>query len=697
MKINRTTFFALALFAMLSVYGCGGGGGGTPAPTLDAGTTSNISTAYEALTTDGRDALTTILSNTDDEDVQDVLGSISDAASGGLTSAEVQSAYTDSLSRANPFDQGSAKYALYEALANALAALRQHNANLFNACTALITDMSDAGLAAVAAIADDAENMGYSTFGSLMDTELEDIAASVSPASDDNSSADSDTGSDTGTTDSGTTDSGSSDAGGTVSDDNSATDTGGDTETAEVASYYPENLTVASPLEADNGGTSYARAGGLSSMSYSKQLAIIASMLSGGTLASCAFDPGLFLQEPGRSECYGPTILYENHPDAPGGSGELPGGDVGIWKETNSDTAEACSAAEMNSRMDGISSKSFAAFTALASMICVNTVSGHAMPADTTADITAKMNDMAAAASLSASFTTATIASAAADTTNQFTYTLEYTYTDSVTSTVYPMTMIVTHRYDSASGDYTGRFQYTFDMDTDAGNCPESGGVHPETIAGSVLYGRTGSDFAIDARYANFCGHGAAGFVDGLVDPADKYVETANPDGWGDNFNRFVAAFAEETYVGNYTYSWQAGLGDNNTRVLNISVDQADTGAYEGEAWFGFGDDAASADNGIGGFICNWAGPGNSHTYTDKVQYQSLLQNSATGIFEPVESYITYAPNVSCDDTDDSYVYDTDADGSLADESPTANITNDLRSFADYESAFTLPVPPSNF
>jgi len=667
--------FSLSIFIGLMTYGCGGGGGSSAtAPTaLDTGTTSKIDTAYTALETAERAAFTTILTNADDTYVQGALTAMSDAAADGFNSADIQTAYTDSLSRA-------VNDALYESLADALAALRANNPTVFDAYAVLIAGMDDTELAAIVDVINSAEDLGYETFDSLIETEIADIVANVPAASDD---ADNDGIADSQDTTDDTTS-------GTTDDTTSGTT---DDSTTDVAVYYPENLTVTSPLEAEASGVS-SRSGGLGS--YTSQLATITEMLSGGTLEACSFDPALFLETPVNANCYGPAVAYQNHPDGVGGSGQLPGGDLGIWFETEDSTTEACSAAQMNSRMEGVGNKSYAAFTALASMICVDLVSGYGIPSETTNDITTEMNAMATAASLDATFTTATITHATVDTQNEFTYTLEYSFTD-VSSTVYPMLMIVTHRSGS-TGDYTGRFQYKFNIDGNGGNCPTAASVTPQTVAGSVLYSRTGENFAIDARYANFCGNDATGFVDGVVDPSDKYDAGSNADGWGDNFNRFVASFVESTYLGDYSYSWQAGVNDNNTRALNISVSEdSTTGVKNGEAWFGFGADASTSDNSIEGFLCNWAGPGNSHTYTSNVQYQSLLQDATTGIFEPVTSNLTYAPTVSCNDTSDTFVYDTDADGSLADESATTNTTNNLKTFAEYLSAFTAPTPPSNF
>jgi len=489
--------------------------------------------------------------------------------------------------------------------------------------------------------------------------------------------------------------------GGGGSSSTTSNDSGDNASDIDVAVYYPENLTVTSPLESGSGGVSVA---GSRAIDISDQLNTITTMLSAGTIAACAFDPAEFLQSEGNASCYGPSIDYMNHPDSAGGTqdGSLAGGDLGIWLPVEGSN-EACSAVQMNSRMDGISSKSQAAFTAMASMICVDVLGGYGIPSDTTNDILDDMNDMATATSMDVVFETATIAHVTVSGQNQFTYTLNFTFEDN--SIDYPIEMIVTHISDD-TGDYQGRFQYKYAFDTtdiNGTNCPDDGTTAELAIAGSVLYARTGSDFAIDARYAQFCSNDAVGFVNGIVDPTDKFDEfnpTDNPDGWGDNFNRFVADFDEDTYLGNYTYAWQAGAGDSNTRVLNVSVTEDNVNStLAGEAWFGYGSsiDTANYDNGIGGFICNWMGPNNVHNYSNYVQYQSLLQDTVTGVFEPQVNHIAYAPVNSCVDNDNDFYYDTDADNDMTDENGTDNLATDLSAFADYIAAFTVPTAPSNF
>ena len=242
MKIWRKMAGAAVIAASVLLSGCGGGSGSGSSATLDSATSADITSAYTVLETSERDAFSTILSNTSDENVQDVLTAISSASAGGLDSAAIQQAYTDSLSRMNPFNQGTAEYALYEALVQALANLRAQNTTVFNACTTLITGMDDTELAAIVTVVHRAEELGFSHFSTLMGTNLNTIAASAPPASDDTSSAG--TGSDdTGSTDTGSTDTGSTDTG--------STDTGGSSGSGDTTDSTVITTTVAAGLGGD--------------------------------------------------------------------------------------------------------------------------------------------------------------------------------------------------------------------------------------------------------------------------------------------------------------------------------------------------------------------------------------------------------------------------------------------------------------
>jgi len=104
---------------------CGGAGSSSSSSTDIADASADIETAFTSLETAERESFATILNNSDDENVQGVLTAISNARAGGLTSAEVKSAYQDSLARMNPYNQDtqSALYVIYEDLVQELAIL----------------------------------------------------------------------------------------------------------------------------------------------------------------------------------------------------------------------------------------------------------------------------------------------------------------------------------------------------------------------------------------------------------------------------------------------------------------------------------------------------------------------------------------------------------------------------------------------
>ena len=149
-----------------------------------------------------------------------------------------------------------------------------------------------------------------------------------------------------------------------------------------------------------------------------------------------------------------------------------------------------------------------------------------------------------------------------------------------------------------------------------------------------------------------------------------------NPaESWGNNFAVFTAEYDPTSLQGLYNYVWQAGEGDSHARIFNFGLETASSG----ESYFGYGDTVDQTDGSILGFICNWAGPGNDHTLQDYAQRQHFTYNETSGLFEPTNeaaSDIIYAPTNSCTyDGSGTFVYDSNIDGDLADEtSDTVNV-----------------------
>ena len=167
-------------------------------------------------------------------------------------------------------------------------------------------------------------------------------------------------------------------------------------------------------------------------------------------------------------------------------------------------------------------------------------------------------------------------------------------------------------------------------------------------------------------------------------------------DSWSGNMNQAIVNMDTSTGLGSVSAAWQAGSGDSNTRVFNAYTATSGSSTI-GCGFFGYGadfdSDYSNNTNTIDGFICNWAGPGNDHSMsgtTGKGQKQCFTQTSGVFAEDTSKRAITYAPTVSCDDTDGSFTYDFPAhsgDGA----------TNDLVTLSgdsDF-SSYTAPSAPT--
>jgi len=388
----------------------------------------------------------------------------------------------------------------------------------------------------------------------------------------------------------------------------------------------------------------------------------IDGILDGTVPLNDVFTPDLLYKKAKDATCYGPKLKYANHPDSSTlASGELPGGDLGIWQVHEGNTTEACTAAELNEQMDGVKYRTKGGLFLLASTLDALFDSGGSLPAvGSSVDVTASMPAVP-----DVSFTRVTIQQTAAGT---YQYDIAMTYTRS--GTPYDIRFQIIHDGSSTDTNYKGLMTYQIEDTFVNGNC--ASGENNITRKGTLVYERSDTDaYNVDAREAMFCGHSfSGGFAsDSLLDPSDKLDTTSNPDGWGNNFNRFVANYKISNRSGQYLYAWQAGPGDNHTRVLQIDLN--DHAPVAGESYFGFGADIASTTATFGenlGMICNWAGPGNHRTLLPFAQRQFLEYNSSTQRFETQSSLsgITYAPTNDCRyDGSGSFAYDRNLDGNI--------------------------------
>jgi hypothetical protein len=421
---------------------------------------------------------------------------------------------------------------------------------------------------------------------------------------------------------------------------------------------------------------------------YLKSANAVNALLTGATTprTGVGFNADKFLKTPVNAGCYGPTVLYQGHPDWVAGNppkdGTLPSGDVGIWTAVDTATDWACAAAQLDARMDGVALRSNTSLMTLASLINVANTAGKSLPAvGATVDLKAEMN---VAFSPDVAFTTATISQPVA---GSYSYSVAFSFTHS--SGTRNAEIRLSHAPGASKNEYSGLLTYAVTRGgSDLQNC---NGKAPGTVdVGTLKYTRTTrTAMTLVHREGNYCGAGTATPLatsyanfssDGQLDPAGKWSGTK---GWANNFNRFGAVYDPTTMKGNYTFGWQAGLDDGNTRVFNIGLNfNSTTEARDGEAYFGYGDDIASSTGTIKGFICNWAGPGSSHTLKDFFQRQNISFNDTTGKWRPTleaasSSNITYAPTNACTSAGGAFYYDKNAGSvtpaSLADELAAPN------------------------
>ena len=388
----------------------------------------------------------------------------------------------------------------------------------------------------------------------------------------------------------------------------------------------------------------------------------IDELLAGDLPLNDVFTPELLYAHSEDAQCYGPSLLYKDHPDsATPNSGELPTGDLGIWTINEGSTSQACTAAQLDAQMNGVKERTMSGLFLLASSLDALYDAGLSLPAvGSSVDITPYMPTIA-----DVTFTSVTLEQTSA---GEYQYSIAFTYTRFGND--YDIEFQTTHRSGATSDEYSGLMAYQIQDTRNGGNCGV--GDHNVTRKGSLIYERVSSDvFAVDAREADFCSHSMSSGFDsnGTLDATDTYDALSNPDGWGNDYNRFISNYKASNLSGQYSYVWQAGFGDSHSRALQIDLN--DHTPVDGESYFSFAapvyDTSATFGESLG-MICNWAAPGSTNTLQPYAQREFLEFNSTTNFFETSEgaSNITYAPTNDCTYVGDAtFEYDRDLDSSL--------------------------------
>ena len=472
---------------------------------------------------------------------------------------------------------------------------------------------------------------------------------------------------------------------------------GGNLEFDLTGSYV--NAIPSSPFSAGPAASPNALTGRLSqaqakaeTSTYEESVAALQAVLD-GTDTSFVFSPDNF-SDPGQSaDCYGPEVAYVNHPDftEPSGGGPtppeggmsdqhfgvLPTGDVGMWDEATED-GEACAAAQLNalaSQGEGLVVNGLG----LAAMMLYEANSASKLPAagessDLLTELQARFTaDTDTSAEFDIDFTTVTMARSSDGLTDTYNTEMTLGFSDDGSTESVSGKVELSHTVlDEDAGTYRGILWFQMEMPSDQ-RFPNCDTDKVQTINATVAYEKeSDGQLTLQSRNGFYCGASAvdgrnsAGVLDAAAcllpthdapDPGPGPDAGSNPcdgntEGWTDNFSIYTSNFNTTTNAGTFSYAWQAGAMDDNSRVFVGLVDANDTGEIQGgRAYFGFGDQLQNLGTDVPhpeGYICNWAGPGRSHELTNILQYQSMNFNSATGVFEAssvaADNRLTYAP-----------------------------------------------------
>lgn len=459
---------------------------------------------------------------------------------------------------------------------------------------------------------------------------------------------------------------------------------------------FPRGLALASPFA--RAGAHRGRPGALAAplAEYTAMAEEAAAVLDGTAALADVFELRDLTQRPTNPLCFGPNVIYENHPeggstvmDPMTGHPVLPTGDLGIWLESDTDTGEACAASVLNAKMSGVGSQARVALLMLAEArreAALADADGSLDPGDDL-DLTTQFAALALADVTVTAASVRSVASASYDAVFHYTLDLQVTQ-DGVARQL----MIELDHADSGD-NYVGRLRITQERDIAelaTGNaCDMATDPSHGFWITDLMYDRESEDqMSVQARSGAFCGNSPSVEAVTLGD-LELDLLTSQPingagveTNWAGNYHLFVGDFDPGSLAGEYTYAWQAGSGDSNSRVLAVELTgEASAGLADltGTSFYGYGAAMDSFGGSIDGFYCDWLAHSGSRAMSESAQRQVLAFDSLLNQFAAAESNIEYAPTSTCNyDGSGTYVFDRDLDRDLTDEDPALAVENGL-------------------
>jgi hypothetical protein len=462
---------------------------------------------------------------------------------------------------------------------------------------------------------------------------------------------------------------------------------GGDT-LSEFATAIAEDMVLTSPTAQRSGASIFstgpqyvtngevvAMAGPEAEDSPKEKKEALETLLASAAPSTCAI--ALTLQNAGRASCYGPSVNWINH-EFNNTSGTWPGGDLGIWKDSEP-SGEACVAAQLNAQMKGVISFVDAAQFIGASIACVANKNGDSLPstASTSLNVTSSMAGIVTINSTALTVTSAIIARDADDSFGN------PVYITTLSGTAGTKTFDIRIKHVStAADDSTNKGKISVKIVNSSG--PGS------TDGASLEYEKASSTSGkLLLKKINFTGTSG----DPFVSPSNYSVDYGKA--WNNNADYLLAAIDPSKFTGTYAYAWQAGNGDSHTRTFNAILSESG-GTVTGSTFFGYGPTMQTGPGSITGMICAWTGPDQNHTPVSKVQRENIALVSGTFVVSGTTN-ITFDPVADCEaNTSGTTMVMGWNNTGVSETRSVSNTTENLSLLSEVAAALTLPTAPTN-
>ncbi|MGE5452989.1 MAG: hypothetical protein ACM3VZ_14235 [Acidobacteriota bacterium] len=457
-----------------------------------------------------------------------------------------------------------------------------------------------------------------------------------------------------------------------------ASSDGGATEPSTVGGVgagFPLGVTAHSPTALSGTTSAYAQGSSVvtavaeGSQSLDSTLITVGGLFGSGYLTHAA--------------CYGPAVAFSHHDDLPtAADGTLPLGDVAMWTDDDALAPgnPACAVAELDAELGPVTLQVrqglllTAALRRLAATSGANTLPDPGTTRDLTAPLAAQL------ASLLPGVVVQSATLAAQSDASQYTYRLVLLrgsgasaeqlevvllHTPNDTDARFAGVLRVTHSHLSTSTDYGC-------TDVVDGNTGRYRVAHVSTLG----YNRYDDALSHRLRSAQYCGGAAIGstshFADvatptesGELDPTfslDGSGRRNGIKGWKRELLRYSADVNLNALSGDHLQSWQLTPQDGNSRLFLVH-DSGAGATHTARVFHAYGSDLSTSDGSLIGMICNWSGPGASHTSVTPA-FQSQVLSLSGGRWSRTSSAIHYAPTNICS-ASASMLFDADGDGAL--------------------------------